>query len=132
MTNYLKDEASFDTEKIMKASKAAGPLGLWVKSILIYSDVYHSITPLREELAKLGQEEADMADTAKMLADKIVELEQSIEGLKTEYAALIAKVESIKTDMKQVKEKVERSVQLIKNLSSERVRWENSSKNFVH
>lgn len=34
--------------------------------------------------------------------------------------------------MKQVKEKVDRSVQLIKNLSSERVRWEESSQNFVN
>lgn len=51
MNNYLKDEKKFDTERIMKASKAAGPLALWVKSIIIYSDVYHSITPLREELS---------------------------------------------------------------------------------
>lgn len=51
MNNYLKDEKLFDTDKIMKASRAAGPLALWVKSIIIYSDVYHSITPLREELA---------------------------------------------------------------------------------
>lgn len=132
MNNYLKDEKNFDTDKIMKASRAAGPLALWVKSIIIYSDIYHSITPLRNELAQLGQEEIDLKETAKELDDKITELEQNIEGLKAEYAALIAKVESIKTDMKQVKDKVDRSVQLIKNLSSERVRWEESSKNFVH
>ncbi len=34
--------------------------------------------------------------------------------------------------MIQVKEKVERSVSLIRNLSSERQRWENSSKDFVN
>jgi len=34
--------------------------------------------------------------------------------------------------MKTVKEKVDRSVQLIRNLSSERERWEISSKNFVN
>lgn len=100
MENYLNDETKFDTEKIMKASKAAGPLALWVKSIIIYSDVYHSITPLREELLSLGKEEVELAENAKELDDKIVELEKSIEELKIEYAGLIAKVEAIKNDMK--------------------------------
>lgn len=52
--------------------------------------------------------------------------------MKAEYAVLIAKVETLKADMKTVQEKVDRSVQLISNLSSERVRWEASSKNFVN
>jgi dynein heavy chain 1 len=75
MNNYLKDEKTFDAEKIMKASRAAGPLALWVKSIITYSDIYHSITPLREELAQLGKEEMELTETAKELDDKIVELE---------------------------------------------------------
>lgn len=62
----------------------------------------------------------------------MVWLEASIEDLKKEYAGLIAKVENIKNDMKTVQEKVARSVSLISNLSSERVRWEDSSKSFVH
>lgn len=40
MESYLKDEKTFDVDKINKASKAAGPLALWVKSIVIYSDIY--------------------------------------------------------------------------------------------
>lgn len=63
---------------------------------------------------------------------KIEELENGIEELKAEYAVLIAKVETLKADMKSVQEKVDRSVQLIANLSSERIRWEDTSKNFVN
>lgn len=59
-------------------------------------------------------------------------MEAGIEELKSDYAVLIAKVETLKADMRTVQEKVERSVQLISNLSSERVRWESSSKNFVN
>lgn len=59
-------------------------------------------------------------------------MEQSIDKLKLEYAANIAKVENIKNDMKSVQEKVTRSVDLIKNLSSERERWDESSKNFIN
>jgi hypothetical protein len=47
---YLSDVQNFDPEKIMRASKAAGPLALWVKSIVEYSSIFHSITPLRNEL----------------------------------------------------------------------------------
>lgn len=73
-----------------------------------------------------------MRDEQHRLDSLITHLEDSIEGLKSEYASLIAKVESIKQDMKTVQEKVGRSVQLISNLSSERARWEESSKSFVH
>lgn len=50
MNTYLKDEKTFDPVKIEKASRAAGPLALWVKSIIEYSDIFHSIAPLRAEL----------------------------------------------------------------------------------
>jgi dynein heavy chain 1 len=129
--NYLKD-VKFDAAKIQKASAAAGPLALWVKSIVEYSEIFHSIEPLRAELAQLEDEEARMKDEYAALERKIADLEAGIEDLKAEYAVLIAKVETLKADMKTVQEKVDRSVQLISNLSSERVRWEASSKNFVN
>lgn len=53
MTKYLKDAVKFDPVKINKASKAAGPLAMWVKSIVEYSEIFHSIAPLRKELKTL-------------------------------------------------------------------------------
>jgi len=88
--------------KIQKASKAAGPLALWVKSIVEYSEIFHSITPLRNELISLEEEEKSMTEEKEGLDVLIVKLEKNIEDLKIEYAQLIAKVESIKTDMKSV------------------------------
>lgn len=128
--NYI-DNAEFDTAAIMKASKAAGPLAKWVESIVKYSIVFHSIAPLREELSKLDKETEEMVAEKKEVDDKIDELEQKIDTLKLEYAANIARVENIKNEMKSVEVKVTRSVQLIKNLSSERSRWDDSSKNFI-
>jgi dynein heavy chain 1 len=132
MNNYLNDTTAFDPARIAKASRAAGPLALWVKSIVEYSEIFHSITPLRNELKGLEAEEARMLAKQRELDAEIVHLEASIEDLKLEFAGLIAKVENIKNDMKTVLEKVARSVQLLANLSSERVRWEESSKNFVN
>jgi dynein heavy chain 1 len=87
---------------------------------------------LREELDNLEKEEQNMKNYAHELEVKIVKLEDSLNRLQEEYAILIAKVENIKNDMKSCQDKVARSVLLIGNLSSERVRWDESSKNFVH
>ncbi|KAG9806239.1 dynein heavy chain, partial [Aureobasidium melanogenum] len=54
----------------------------------------------------------------------------NIATYKTEYAALVSQVEAIKSEMARVQSKVDRSSRLISNLSSERERWENSSKSF--
>ena len=37
--NYLDKKDEFVIEKIFKASKAAGPLALWVQSIIDYADI---------------------------------------------------------------------------------------------
>lgn len=130
--NYIDDTANFNVEAINKASKACGPLAKWVSSIVRYSTVFHSIEPLRKELQVLNDETEVMVQEKNDLDEKIAQLEESIDTLKLEYAANIAKVENIKNDMKSVQEKVSRSVSLIKNLSSERERWDESSKNFIN
>jgi dynein heavy chain 1 len=47
----------FNVDAIHRASQAAGPLALWVKSIVEYSQIFHSIEPLRAELAELEVDE---------------------------------------------------------------------------
>jgi len=86
MNNYLNDEAAFDPARIAKASRAAGPLALWVKSIVEYSEIFHSITPLRNELKTLEAEEARMLAKQRELDAEVIHLEASIEDLKTEFA----------------------------------------------
>ena len=53
---YLENSAEFNVEAIHRASQAAGPLALWVKSIVEYSQIFHSIEPLRAELESLETE----------------------------------------------------------------------------
>ncbi len=60
----------------------------------------------------------------------ISELERSISQYKEEYAILISQTQAIKSEMQTVKSKVERSIALLQNLSSERGRWESSSTTF--
>ena len=57
-------------------------------------------------------------------------LEESINSYKEEYAQLISQAEAIKTDLKQVQEKVDRSMSLLKSLGIEKDRWQETSENF--
>lgn len=57
---YLKNEGDYDLEKFMKASKAAGPLAKWLKSIIEYAEIYEQIEPMRKEVYQLEQEQAQM------------------------------------------------------------------------
>jgi dynein heavy chain 1 len=40
-------------ENVYKASKAAGPMAEWVKSIIDYADIFLKIEPLRKEVEEL-------------------------------------------------------------------------------
>jgi dynein heavy chain 1, cytosolic len=64
------------------------------------------------------------------IASMIVKMEQDISTFKTEYAALIVQVETIKSEIDRVAQKVGRSLELITSLSAEKIRWEVSSKEF--
>lgn len=37
---YLKNEGEYDLDKFDKASKAAGPLAKWLKSIIEFAEIY--------------------------------------------------------------------------------------------
>jgi len=48
--NYLDKKDEFVIEKIYKASRAAGPLAMWVSSLVEYADIFERIQPLRNEV----------------------------------------------------------------------------------
>ncbi|KAF2682234.1 cytoplasmic dynein-like protein 1 heavy chain 1 [Lentithecium fluviatile CBS 122367] len=129
MTEYLSKE-DFTFEKVNRASRACGPLVQWTKAQVHYSDILDRVGPLRDEVQQLEEAAQQTKDEAKETTILIQRLEESIAQYKTEYAALIAETQEIKTEMKAVEAKVERSLKLLDSLSSERVRWEESSHSF--
>jgi dynein heavy chain 1 len=60
----------------------------------------------------------------------IEKLEESINSYKEEYAQLISQAEAIKSDLKQVQDKVDRSMSLLKSLGIEKERWQMTSESF--
>lgn len=52
-TNYLDKKDEFVVENIARASKAAGPLAMWVQSLVEYAVIFETIQPLRNEVSEL-------------------------------------------------------------------------------
>lgn len=130
MRNEYLSNKEFTYEKVNRASKACGPLLQWVEAQVNYSEILDRVGPLREEVGQLEEAALQTKAEATAISNQIEKLEESISAYKTEYAALISQVQEIKAEMSRVQFKVDRSVRLLDSLSSERGRWEETSKSF--
>lgn len=130
MQNEYLSKEDFTYERVNRASKACGPLVQWVEAQVNYSDILDRVGPLREEVAQLEERLLQTKAEAQAIENTIRGLEASIATYKSEYAALISQTEAIKTEMSRVEFKVNRSLRLLKSLSSERERWEEGSRSF--
>eukprot|EP00767_Chilomastix_cuspidata_P001620 gnl/Chilomastix_cuspidata/1746.p1 GENE.gnl/Chilomastix_cuspidata/1746~~gnl/Chilomastix_cuspidata/1746.p1 ORF type:complete len:4985 (-),score=1600.97 gnl/Chilomastix_cuspidata/1746:1376-14452(-) len=123
VSNYISNPA-FSEEAVFRASKAAGPMVLWVKSQMMYATISAKVEPLRKEVATLESDAAEMTEKARAVKDEISELEERIERFKVDYKNLIRFAEKLKVEMKTVKKKVDRAIALMDSLSGERQRWQ--------
>ncbi|KAJ1517337.1 hypothetical protein HMI55_000021, partial [Coelomomyces lativittatus] len=127
--DYLKN-TNYKYELINHASKACGPLVQWVIAQVTYSEILNKVGPLREEVKSLEQVATMTKSKMKSMDEMVVELEKSIALYKDEYAVLISEIQNLKAEMDKIKTKVDRSVALLSSLSSEKERWDATSKTF--
>ncbi|KAL1303469.1 hypothetical protein AAFC00_006850 [Neodothiora populina] len=127
--DYLSKE-EFTFERVNRASKACGPLVQWVEAQVTYSAILDRVGPLREEVGQLEEQALQTRAEAEAINNEVQRLEDSITTYKSEYAALVSQTEAIKAEMTRVQSKVDRSLKLLDSLSSERGRWEESSRSF--
>ena len=130
MKNEYLSKDDFTFERVNRASKACGPLVQWVEAQVKYSEILHRVGPLREEVIQLEEDLLQTKAEAEAMENTITSLGQSIAKYKAEYAALVIDTQSIREEMSRVQNKVDRSLKLLESLSSERSRWEESSKGF--
>ena len=122
------DELTYATA--LRGSKAAGPLYKWVESQILFAEILNNVKPLKMEAEKLESEASEVRAEYDSIIKTVKSLETRIAKLKEEYAELIAQTEAIKQEMKDVKRKVERSTNLLRSLSQESERWQNTSSTF--
>ena len=130
MQKEFLSRSSYTYDTVNRASRACGPLVEWVIAQVRFSEILDRIEPLRNEVQSLEEQAESTKQQAVTIIDMIKELESSIERYKQEYALLISETQAIKTEMERVESKVNRSMTLLDSLSSERTRWEMSSRTF--
>lgn len=131
-SKYLDGNDEIDYERVMRSSKACGPLYKWAESQVAYSTVFNSIQPLRDEVERLELDAKAANERKTTLEMEVNDLEDSISHYKTDYAMLIRDVELLKAEMETVSTKVNRAESLIHSLSKESDRWSKSSSSFEH
>ncbi|KAJ3019014.1 UNVERIFIED_CONTAM: hypothetical protein HDU68_010891 [Siphonaria sp. JEL0065] len=127
--NYLSNP-KFNFETVNHASVACGPLVKWVIAQVNYSSILDSVGPLRAEVQELESSSAKSKLKAAETEAAIIDLENNITLFKDEYAVLISETQALKSEMEKVKSRVDRSMALLENLSSENERWGESSSSF--
>jgi dynein heavy chain 1, cytosolic len=126
---YFSQE-KFNFDNVNRASVACGPLVKWMTAQMDYSEMLDKVDPLRRKVAQLEIDGKDTQVKYEQVKAELTETETTINRLKEEYAGLISQAQQIKTEMSIVQAKVDRSISLLRNLSSESVRWESESKRF--
>lgn len=121
---------NYNFESVNRASKACGPLVQWVIAQVSYAEILERVGPLRQEVQDLEVSAESTKKQASEIQTMIQELEESISQYKDEYAVLISESQALKSEMEKVKTRVDRSVALLANLSSESVRWDEGIKSF--
>lgn len=127
--DYLsRDEYNYDT--IQHASKACGPLALWVMAQVHYAEILERVAPLRAQVASVESRASETKENAAAAAAAVAQLEESIAAYKAEYATLISEIQAMKSEMERVGQRVERSVRLLAGLEAEKARWETGRAEF--
>lgn len=126
------ENSDWNLGAIQKASAAAGPLAEWVQSQIRYATILKKVEPLKQEVELLRREGDKLINEKSELDKKVSQLQIVIQTLEKDYEVLIQQRQQIQAEMESVKVKVERSQKLLKNLSSERFRWDASAANFKH
>ncbi|EPY50395.1 dynein heavy chain Dhc1 [Schizosaccharomyces cryophilus OY26] len=117
--------ASLKYEVVNRASKACGPLFLWIRSHCNYSKVLQRVSPLNDNVSHLKAKGEEMQH--KLLNVKSVSegLDKELVGMQEDYATLITEVHALKLELTSIQDKVKRSLKIMNDMSTEKSYWEN-------
>ena len=131
--NFAKDYLSkpeYTHDRIYRANVACGPMVKWAIAQLEYAEILNRVDPRRQELRALEEAGIIKKNEASRMHELITTLEDSIDRYKEEYTGLITQAEAIKTTLKTVQDKVNRSMGLRQSPGIEKDRWGLTIDNF--
>eukprot|EP00835_Amoeboradix_gromovi_P000082 NODE_3_length_56144_cov_0.348184.p1 type:complete len:4079 gc:universal NODE_3_length_56144_cov_0.348184:21030-33266(+) len=129
LQEYLSDD-NFNAENVNRASKACGPLFVWMTAQLSFSSILLQIGPLKKELNDL-QVQYDIANNKyNELIALVDELTSNISVYQSQYTAMVSEVEQIKNELNLTSNKVNKAELLLNGLDSEQSRWTSTVSEF--
>ena len=135
VTNIIKKEINdpinkWDTNIIKSAFKEAGLIAEWIESTVMCAEITNQMEPMKKEIKDLNNKKEVIEKEFDEIKIEKEQLEKSIVELKKNYDLSIIQSNNIKSEMEQVKQKVERSEKLLSNLTSEKERWSEQMSDF--
>lgn len=127
--NYLS-KPEYNQQAAFRASQACGPLLQWVEAQVRYSIVLGKVGPLQDEIEQLELESQQTRARLAAADDMIEELDESITNYKNGYTQMIRETENIRSEIKVVENRTERSMNIVQNLEDEKNRWIETIKSF--
>ncbi len=126
---YLKDPM-FTPEVIVGQSKAAAGLCSWVINILIYYEVFCDVAPKRNALAKANAELNAATDKLNNVIKKVTDLQAQLKILTDEFDGAMAAKAKAEADSKATSYTIQLANRLVGGLSSEKIRWSETVKEY--
>lgn len=126
---YLNDPA-LTVDSATKSSRACGPLLQWALAQVKYSEMLEQVGPLNEEVEQLENDLIETRSGNRAIRDQLARLQEMETRYKDEYEALSVETADTKRTLEKVKEKLERSNKLLRDLSSESDRWKEANDSF--
>ena len=135
VTNIIKKEIEnpendWDINKITSAYKEVGLIANWIESTVMCAEITNQMEPMKKEIRDLNAKKEVIEKEFEDIKKEKEYLEKSIIELKKNYDQSMIESNNIKSEMEQVKQKVERSEKLLSNLTSEKERWSQQMEEF--
>ena len=120
----------FNYEAMVKKSKAASGLCVWVTNIVQYYDVVKEVEPKRMALAEKEKQLEEAQEKLQITQEKVAELEAKLSKLETEYEAAIKEKNDVEAEAERCARRLNLANRLVSALANEKDRWAESIENY--
>jgi len=120
----LTRSADFNTDRMVKASKAAGGLAKWCKAIREYGESILVVRPLQAKQEQMKEELKDAQEAVAVKQAEVSAIKAKLSQLETDYESTLAYIQSLKDDKARCEKRLSNASKLLELLGSEGERWE--------
>ena len=119
----------FEPSRMLKVSKAAHGICMWVRAMYTYDKVTKEIKPKQESLKEAEQKLSLAESQLQEKRENLRQIEEKVQNLEAEYKSAMEQEKSLQADVDFCVIKLERASKLIDGLKDEKIRWAEEAKN---